>query len=195
VRFGRLIALVVAAVTAAAACGGSTSKDTSALDALKLPDTVDVTSPAFVNGHPIPRSITCDGQGTPPEIRWSWKAVPSDATTVAVVVDDPGAPNGTFLHWLVVGLPPTAGSVPSHARGVNELDNTGGTRGWSPPCPPVGSTHRYRFTVYVLRDYVCADNGDAANGPDCAAPSSVEALGQIRDTAIAKGVLVGTYRR
>jgi phosphatidylethanolamine-binding protein (PEBP) family uncharacterized protein len=114
---------------------------------------------------------------------------------VAVVVDDPDAPHGDFLHWLVIGLPPKAGSVPSRAVGVSELDNTGGTKGWTPPCPPAGSSHHYQFSVYALRDYVCADNGDASNGPDCSPPSSTQALAQIRDAAIARGVLVGTYRR
>jgi phosphatidylethanolamine-binding protein (PEBP) family uncharacterized protein len=78
---------------------------------------------------------------------------------------------------------------------VSELDNTGGTKGWTPPCPPAGKTHHYQLAVYALRDYVCADNGDASNGPDCSPPASAQALAQIKDAAIAKGVLVGTYSR
>jgi Raf kinase inhibitor-like YbhB/YbcL family protein len=189
----RVLACVVVIAAAASACGGSTTKDTRALDAAVVPLTIKVTSPAFVNGGLIPLVNTCDGTGTPPTI--SWSTVPAGAKTVAVVVDDPDAPGGAFLHWLVIGLPPTAGSVPSRAKGVSELDNTGGTKGWTPPCPPAGSLHHYRFSVYALRTYICADNGDASNGPDCAAPSSVQALPQIQDAAIAKGVLVGTYRR
>jgi Raf kinase inhibitor-like YbhB/YbcL family protein len=190
----RVSMVLVALVTlAAGACGGSTSQDTSALDATRVPEKITVTSPAFENGGAIPRANTCDGAGTPPTIRWT--GVPASAKAVAVVVDDPDAPGGDFLHWLVIGLPPTAGSVPSRVPGVSELDNTGGTRGWTPPCPPAGSIHHYQFSVYALRDYVCADNGDASNGPDCSAPSSVQALPQIQNSAIARGVLVGTYRR
>jgi Raf kinase inhibitor-like YbhB/YbcL family protein len=190
----RFVACVALVAASAAACGGgSTSKDTGALQTIAVPESITVTSPAFKNGAAIPRANTCDGAGGAPTIRWT--AVPTRTKSVAVVVDDPDAPGGTFLHWLVVGLAPAPGRVPSTAAGVNELDNTGGTRGWTPPCPPAGPAHHYRFTVYALRDYVCADNGDASNGPGCSAPSSVQALPQIRDTAIARGVLVGTYHR
>jgi Raf kinase inhibitor-like YbhB/YbcL family protein len=189
-----LVGIVAVLALAATGCGGgSTSKDTRALDTVTVPNSIIVTSPGFTNGAAIPRANTCDGTGGPPTIRWT--AVPVRAKSVAVVVDDPDAPGGTFLHWLVIGLAPAPGSVPSTAAGVSELDNTGGTRGWTPPCPPAGPVHHYRFTVYALRDYVCADNGDASNGPGCSAPSSVQALPQIRDTAIARGVLVGTYHR
>ena len=146
--------------------------------------------PRFANNGTIPNANTCDGAGTEPTI--SWSAVPAHTKTVAVVVDDPDAPKGDFLQWLVIGLPAKAGSVPSRAPSVSELDNTGGTRGWSAPCPPAGSIHHYRFSVYALNDYVCADNGDSSNGPDCSPPSSVQALPQIQGTAIARGVLVGT---
>jgi Raf kinase inhibitor-like YbhB/YbcL family protein len=182
---------VVGMVLLASACGSSTAKDTGALDAAKVPLTITVSSPAFANNAAIPRANSCDGTGTAPTIRWG--AIPAAAKTLAVVVDDPDADH--FLHWLVVGLPAAPGSVPSHGAGVSELDNTAGTRGWTPPCPPAGSTHHYRFTVYALNDYVCADNGDASNGPDCSPPSSIQALPQIEGSAIAKGVLVGTYRR
>jgi Raf kinase inhibitor-like YbhB/YbcL family protein len=185
------LAVVIAVAVVLAGCGGSTSKDTSALDATKIPVTITVTSAAFENNGAIPRADSCDGPGTVPTIRWG--AIPPTAKTVAVVVDDPDANH--FLHWLVVGLAAAPGSVPSHAAGVSELDNTGGTRGWTPPCPPPGSTHHYQFTVYALNDYVCADNGDASNGPDCSPPSSIQALPQIQGAAIAKGVLVGTYKR
>jgi Raf kinase inhibitor-like YbhB/YbcL family protein len=177
----------------ATACGGNTAKNTHVLDTINVVDDIKVTSPAFTGGGAIPRANTCDGPGTEPTITWG--KVPAATKAVAVVVSDPDAPSGDFLHWLVIGLPPKPGSIPSHAANVTELDNTGGTRGWTPPCPPAGSTHHYRFTVYALNDYVCADNGDASNGPDCSAPSSVQALSQIAGAAIARGVLTGTYKR
>jgi Raf kinase inhibitor-like YbhB/YbcL family protein len=189
----RNLAVVALLAATAAACGGSTSKATHALDATGVPATLAVTSPAFHDNGVIPRANTCDGPGTPLTITWS--AIPAETKSVAVVVDDPDAPGGDFLHWLVVGLPPRPGSVPTREPGVSELDNTGGTHGWTPPCPPAGSTHHYQFTVYALRDYVCADDDDASNGPGCSPPASDQALTQIRDAAIAKGVLVGTYRR
>ena len=183
----------VALVVLAAACGASTSQDARSLDASKLPDTIRVTSSAFANGAPIPRSDTCDGPGNEPTIGWG--RLPPGTKSVAVVVDDPDAPGGTFVHWLVIGLPPTPGRVPSKAKGVYELDNTGGTRGWTPPCPPAGATHHYRFTVYALNDYVCANNADEAGTPGCSPPAAADALSQIRGTAIAKGAVFGTYRK
>ena len=187
------VALVGVFAVVVSACGGSTSNDTRVLDAAKIPDKLVVTSPEFADNGAIPRANTCDGPGTPPTI--SWTAVPHDTKEVAVVVDDPDAAKGPFLHWLVIGLAAKAGSVPSRAPGVIQLDNTGGTLGWTPPCPPAGSLHHFHFSVYALSDYVCADNGDATNGPGCAAPASVQALTQITGSAIAKGVLVGTYKR
>jgi Raf kinase inhibitor-like YbhB/YbcL family protein len=187
------IAIGALLVTTATACGGSTSKGTHALDATDVPAKIVVSSRAFPDNGAIPRANTCDGAGTVPTI--SWTAVPAGTKSVAVVVDDPDAPSGDFLHWLVIGLSPTAGSVPNRAAGVSELDNTGGAKGWTPPCPPAGSTHHYQFSVYALRDYVCADPGDASNGPTCSPPASARALAQIKDAAIARGVLVGTYRR
>jgi hypothetical protein len=194
-RARRAIAPALVLLTAAA-CGGSTAKGTRALDSTAVPRTITVTSPEFANGRRIPRANTCDGAGLAPTIRWS--SVPATTKSVAVVVDDPDAsvaPAGSFLHWIVVGLAPTAHSVPSHDPGVNELDNAAGTRGWTPPCPPAGSTHHYRLSVYALNDYVCAANDDTSNGPGCAEPSSSEALGQILGAAIAKGLLTGTYSR
>ncbi len=126
---GRLISVVAVAALVAAgtsACGGSTAKDMSALDRAPIPSTLTVTSPAFADGGPIPRANTCDGPGTAPVI--SWGAVPAHTKTVAVVVDDPGGAKGDFLHWLVIGLAPAAGHVPSRAAGVSELDNAGGRR-------------------------------------------------------------------
>jgi Raf kinase inhibitor-like YbhB/YbcL family protein len=192
-RAALLIAVVVAVMAATTSCSGSTANDARKLDAKEVPKTIAVTSTAFADGASIPRANTCDGTGAAPTIAWG--TVPEGTLSVAVVVDDPDAPSGSFLHWLVIGLPPEAGHVPSSAAGVDELDNAAGTKGWTPPCPPAGSTHHYRFSVYALRDYVCADNGDTAPGPDCSPPSSVQALPQIRDAAVAKGVLVGSYRR
>jgi Raf kinase inhibitor-like YbhB/YbcL family protein len=184
-----LVAVVVALVLAG--CGGSTSKDSTALAAITVPDTIKVTSPAFTSGAALPRVNSCDGTGSAPTLAWT--GIPVGAKAVAVVVDDPDANH--FLQWLVVGLPPAAGTVPDHGANVSELDNTGGTRGWAPLCPPAGSTHHYDFTVYALNDYICADNSDTSTGADCSPPASAEALDQIAGAAVAKGTLSGTYSR
>jgi Raf kinase inhibitor-like YbhB/YbcL family protein len=179
-----------------AACSTtSTSKSATALDDSHVPSTMTVTSSAFANNARIPVTYTCDGPGTIPPLAWT--APPSTTKTIAIVVDDPDAPNGHFVHWVVVNLPASArslaGPLPS---GAHVLDNTGGTVGWTPPCPtPPNSVHHYHFTVYALSDYVCPDNGDQANTPDCDVPSTQEALPQIAGDALGKGALVGTYSR
>ena len=181
------------AALAVAACSGSTANDARSLDTTNIAANIAVSSPQFTNNGAIPRANTCDGTGTPPALLWH--RVPAVAKSVAVVVDDPDAPRGPFVHWIVIGLQPRDGSLPASGPDVHQLDNTGGTRGWAPPCPPAGAAHHYRFTVYALRDYVCASDPDSSSGPGCAEPSAAEALNQIRDAAIAKGTLIGTYQR
>jgi Raf kinase inhibitor-like YbhB/YbcL family protein len=185
-------ALLVLATTAACG-GGSTSKDATSLEDTKVAHDIQVTSSAFANNASIPRANTCAGSGTPPTITWG--KLPPGTKSVAVVVDDPDAPKGPFVHWIVTGLPPKPGSVPVKESGVYELDNSGGTHGWTPPCPPAGQLHHYRFTVYALRDYVCSTGGDEVPSAGCSPPASAEGLQDIANSAFAKGAVVGTYLR
>jgi Raf kinase inhibitor-like YbhB/YbcL family protein len=187
------LALAFVAVVALAACSSSTSDASHELSQMNIPTGVKVTSPAFANNEPIPEANTCDGAGLPPKVAWS--ALPPNTKSVAVVVDDPDAGVKPFVHWIVIGLPPENGSVPSTGKTVRELDNTGGTTGWTAPCPPAGSPHRYRFTVYALRDYVCAGDADDIRTSTCSPPGAADALDRIAGTALAKGTLVGTYQR
>jgi Raf kinase inhibitor-like YbhB/YbcL family protein len=188
----KFVVAVFAAVTLAA-CSSSTSDASHELAQMNIADTVAVSSPAFANDDALPIGNTCDGAGTPPKIVWS--NLPANTKSVAVVVDDPDAGEKPFVHWIVIGLPPENGSVPSTAKDVRELDNTGGTTGWTAPCPPPGSPHRYRFTVYALRDFVCAGDADDLRTSSCSPPGAADALDRIAGTALAKGTLTGTYQR
>ncbi len=111
--------------------------------------TLTVTSTVFADGGTLPSRYTCAGAGESPPIAWS--GVPDDAASLALVVTDPDAPRGTFLHWLVYDIPPGDGGAPAGAppAGAREGENTGRRVGWYPPCPPSG-THRYVFTVTAL---------------------------------------------
>lgn len=135
-----------AAVAALAGCGGQSEHAGPSDPAASR--TISVSSPAFADGAAIPATYTCHGAGTAPELRWS--GVPKDAGAVAVVVDDPDAPSGDYVHWIVVGIPADAGVLDGQQPpGVAKQLPASGGPGWSPPCPPSG-THHYRFTVYAL---------------------------------------------
>ena len=120
------------------------------------PPTITVASPDFEEGGVIPERFTCEGLGLSPAILWA--GVPDDAVSLAVIVSDPDAPGGTFLHWLVTELEPRDGSfergVPP--EGATEWPNSIDEARWCPPCPPSG-THRYIFSVHALDSRVVGD--------------------------------------
>jgi Raf kinase inhibitor-like YbhB/YbcL family protein len=175
---GPSLGLALAAVLTACGGGPDQTVDRTTSD---IPASVAVSSPAFPDGTPIPNEYTCQGAGTSPPLAWT--GVPTATASIAVVVLDPDAPRGTFVHWVLVGVPAAqehldAGAVPAEAR---QARNSGGGTGWTPPCPPSG-THHYHFTVYALSRP--PDVGDGA-APD-------EATAAVRRVAIAQGTLVGT---
>jgi Raf kinase inhibitor-like YbhB/YbcL family protein len=150
-----------------------------------LPERIVVTSPAFAAGAAIPRRFTCEGENVSPPLAWS--GVAAGTAEVALVVDDPDAPRGTYVHWVVTGLDPAdgrlaEGTVPPGAR---QLPNSAGSAAWTGPCPPGGPAHHYRFTVYALqRPAEAAGNAD----PE-------QAVEAIEAAADARGRLVATFGR
>jgi Raf kinase inhibitor-like YbhB/YbcL family protein len=176
---GIVTGTVVAGVVApAAGCGGD---HPSAPDA---PELVSVSSTAFGRGGAIPARYTCDGSKVSPPL--SWSGGPSGTRAWAVVVDDPDAPHGTFVHWVVLDLPASVRSVAEGAvptSGVEALNSAGGAA-YFPPCPPEG-THHYRFTVYALAAPTGLDDGAALD----------RALAAVGDHALGRGSLTATYTR
>ena len=110
-----------------------------------------ISSPAFADGAPIPVQYTCKGADIAPPLAWS---APLGG---ALVVDDPDAVNGLYVHWVVIGIAPGSGSTADGQTpaGATVLPNTAGQPGYKGPCPPAGTgTHHYRFTLYQLpNDY------------------------------------------
>jgi Raf kinase inhibitor-like YbhB/YbcL family protein len=142
---GPAVLLLVAAL---AACSSSHPSKKPAAPGAAAPTTITVTSTAFREGATIPAAYTCKGAGTSPPLAWS--GLPSSARSVALVVDDPDAPNGTYTHWVLWDIPTGTTSIAEGAvpPGARQGTNSGGHRGWDGPCPPSG-THHYRFTVYA----------------------------------------------
>jgi Raf kinase inhibitor-like YbhB/YbcL family protein len=151
-------------------------------------------SSQFTANGAIPSAHTCEGADKAPPLHWS--GVPETAKSLALIVDDPDAPDPkapkmTWVHWVLYNLPPTATSLPA---GVDKAHLPPGTReglndwkepGWRGPCPPIGR-HRYFFKLYAL-DKVLPDLGPKAD------KAKVEAA--MKEHIIAEGHLVGTYEK
>jgi Raf kinase inhibitor-like YbhB/YbcL family protein len=116
-----------------------------------------LSSPAFENGSSIPERYTCAGEDLSPPLHI--EDVPHAAQTLALIVEDPDAPNGTFSHWLLWNLSTETTDLPEElpvgetvlglapaAQGKNDF----GTVGYRGPCPPEGDSHRYRFRLLAL---------------------------------------------
>jgi Raf kinase inhibitor-like YbhB/YbcL family protein len=145
--------------------------------------TLKVTSTDFKNNGAIPKANSCEGAGTSPELKWS--KAPKGTQSIAILVEDPDAPKGTFTHWLITGLPATQTSLDADAKlpdSATEMKNDAGTSGFTAPCPPSGN-HHYLFHVYAL---------------DAQLPSitsRADFLAAIAGHVLAEGRLTGTYQK
>ena len=115
-----------------------------------------LSSPAFADGAAIPVAHTCDGADVSPPLAWS--DPPAGTESFALIADDPDAPAGTWVHWVLYNLPAATTQLPARIAKVETLD-LGGARqgrndfrhpGYGGPCPPPGPAHRYFFKLYAL---------------------------------------------
>ena len=150
---------------------------------------IKLSSTAFKDGEAIPSQYTCDGVNVSPPLEWS--GVPKSAKTVAIIADDPDAPAGTWVHWVLYNLP---GENIGMVENLPAIDNlkAGGFQGkndfekigYGGPCPPSG-THRYFFKIYALD----------IDLPLKAGATKVEVDKAMAGHVVAQGQLMGTYRR
>jgi len=108
-------------------------------------------SPVFRHGCPIPPQYSCKGQNVNPPLNIF--NVPKGAQSLMLIMHDPDAPGGDYLHWLVWDIPPGTDSIPVNSVPVGAVQgkNSGGNTGYTGPCPPQGSgTHHYIFDFYAL---------------------------------------------
>src|SRR5262245_28348362 len=114
-----------------------------------------LTSPAFTDGNPIPRQHTGDGADSSPAL--AWDDVPAGTGAFALVCDDPDAPRGTWVHWVLYNLPADARDLPQGVpatptlpSGARQGKNDFGRIGYGGPAPPRGKAHRYFFRLVAL---------------------------------------------
>ncbi len=116
---------------------------------------IQLSTNSFTPGGTIPKTFTCSGTDESPELNWS--AVPAEAKSLALIVDDPDAPLGTWNHWLLYDIPPSIRDLPENqprtaqlASGALQGKNDFGKVGYNGPCPPPGKPHRYFFRLFAL---------------------------------------------
>jgi Raf kinase inhibitor-like YbhB/YbcL family protein len=106
-----------------------------------------VKSSAFEANKQIPKKYSCKGENTNPPI--TIEEIPKGTKSLALIIDDPDAPSGTFDHWVVWNIPPSSNKIAEHSIPGREGFNSSQTHGYTGPCPPSG-THRYFFKAYAL---------------------------------------------
>jgi len=116
-----------------------------------------IRSAAFEAGGPIAQLYTCDGRDVSPPLRWD--NVPDGTRSFALICDDPDAPMGTWVHWVIYGIPGSVRQLPEAvpvrdtlSDGARQGRNDFGKTGYGGPCPPRGKPHRYFFRLYALDD-------------------------------------------
>lgn len=149
-----------------------------------------LTSTAFAHGADIPSRHTCEGDDVSPPLAWT--ELPSGTKSLALIVDDPDAPDPaapqrTWVHWVVVDLPPDSaglpegGALPTGARdGLNDWKRTG----YGGPCPPIGR-HRYFFKLHALDMTL----------PALKQPTKAALEEAMKGHVLAQAELLGTYQK
>jgi Raf kinase inhibitor-like YbhB/YbcL family protein len=149
---------------------------------------IKITSNAFREGEMIPRKYTCDGPDVSPQLAWT--SVPAGTASIAMVCDDPDAPRGTWVHWVIFNLPGDLRELHEGIPKEKELKNGArqgrndfGDIGYGGPCPP--ALHRYYFKVYALDAMLSLPAGAAKS----------QLLKAMEGHVLGQGQLMGHYKR
>jgi Raf kinase inhibitor-like YbhB/YbcL family protein len=154
------------------------------------PSKLTVTSAAFESGQPIPVKYSCQADDTSPPLKW--EGAPASTKSFALICDDPDAPGGTWVHWVIYNQPPDAPALPENTaksetlpNGAAQGRNSFGNIGYGGPCPPGGKAHRYFFKVYALDVALTLKEH----------PDNERLLASMKGHIVAQGQLMGTYQR
>ncbi|MGH7571427.1 MAG: YbhB/YbcL family Raf kinase inhibitor-like protein [Gemmatimonadota bacterium] len=158
----------------------------------EVKDSMRLTSDAFEDGGMIPRRHTCDGEDVSPAL--AWEGAPEGTASLALVVHDPDAPRGDWVHWVIYDIPGRFNGLPEEVGSAERLEDLGeaaqgtndfGRIGWGGPCPPAGKPHRYVFTLTALDATLGLEPGADRGAAETAA----------RDHALGTATLTGRYGR
>lgn len=139
-----------------------------------------ITSQAFQNNTEIPARYTCQGENISPPLEIS--DVPTNTKSLALIVDDPDAPNKSWVHWVIWNISPSTTTIPENAHFENIGLNDFGQNNYGGPCPPSG-IHRYFFKIYALDTQLIVTSN--TNKPDL--------LSAMTNHILAQSELIGTY--
>ena len=152
--------------------------------------TIQIRSAAFDEGHSIPQKHTCDGEDVSPSLRW--EKAPDRTKSFALICDDPDAPSGTWVHWVIYDLPAAITELPEAIptkeevlNGAKQGTNDFSRIGYGGPCPPKGNPHRYYFKLYALDSVLNLKAG--------ATKADVEIA--MKGHVLGEGKIMGTYKR
>lgn len=163
---------------------------------------MQIYSPAFQDGDEIPRRYTCDGEDISPEIRIA--NIPEGTRSLALVCDDPDAPSGNWVHWVLYNIPPEMTVIPENILKVvtpilkvkgkeaalMQGKNDFGKYGYGGPCPPKGPAHRYFFRLYALDFMPAFERGETVKGI-----TRKVIMEKIKGHILNETVLLGKYQR
>jgi Raf kinase inhibitor-like YbhB/YbcL family protein len=179
----KLLALLLAGIVLASCSKGGEGTPTS------FPKGFALSSDEFKDGGAIPKNRTCDGVSDSPHL--AWEKPPDDTASFALIVRDPDAPGGNFIHWILYNIPSGVSYLPPTLPGMPGIAHTGehginsvGTQAYIGPCPPSG-THHYYFTLYALDTELTFS----------AAPDAAELAAAMDGHILGQAVLMGTYEK
>lgn len=151
---------------------------------------MSITSQSLMSLSPIPDDFTCTGADKSPPLRWH--GAPKSTKGFALIVSDPDAPGGTFVHWVAYNIPATATSLPAGLARSAEISGGGingvndfGHLGYNGPCPPPGKVHHYHFKLFAVESIL-----SVGHGADAAAVNSA-----LKGHVVGSAELIGTYSR
>ena len=150
---------------------------------------IKLTSPAFKEGGTIPSKYTCDADDISPLL--NWENIPDGTESIAIIMDDPDAPRGTWVHWVIYNIKPDKSELHENIPTTEVINdgslqgsNSWGSIGYGGPCPPRG-THRYFFYIYALDSATLLEPG----------ATKEELLESMRGHILDDGKLMGRYER